>query len=89
MYKLDTSGKETVLHNFTDTPDGSYPLGSLAVDSRGNLYGTTQNGGDYGLGTVFKLAPYAIRDKRCRQHGKKQEQGLSPDEHCASTAQRE
>jgi uncharacterized repeat protein (TIGR03803 family) len=57
VFKLDTSGKETVLHNFTDTPDGRYPLGSLAVDSRGNLFGTTQNGGDYGLGTVFKLVP--------------------------------
>jgi uncharacterized repeat protein (TIGR03803 family) len=80
VFKLDPSGKETVLHNFTDTPDGSYPLGSLTWDSKGQLYGTTQNGGDYGLGTVFRLVPCAIRDKKCRQHSKKQEQDPSPDE---------
>ena len=81
VFKVGTSGKETVLHNFTNTPDGSSPLGSLAVDSRGNLYGTTQNGGDYGLGTVFKLVPRAVRERRCHQHGEKREQDLSPDEH--------
>lgn len=57
VFKLNTSGKETVLHNFGDTPDGSYPLGSLLLDKKDNLYGTTQNGGDYGIGTVFKIVP--------------------------------
>jgi len=55
VFKLNPFGKETVLHNFGDAPDGSYPLGSLWLDKRDNLYGTTPNGADYGLGTVFKI----------------------------------
>lgn len=60
IYKLDTTGKFTVLHTFTGPSDGSYPLGVVA-DSAGNLYGIAESGGDitgsyiYGLGTVFKL----------------------------------
>jgi uncharacterized repeat protein (TIGR03803 family) len=33
------------------------PLGNLAFDSAGNLYGTTHGGGAYNFGTVFKLTP--------------------------------
>jgi uncharacterized repeat protein (TIGR03803 family) len=47
--------KETVLHNFRDPPDGAFPAGSLAFDRQGNLYGTTQEGGTYGGGTVFGM----------------------------------
>lgn len=45
----------TVLHHFTGGPDGASPQGTLAMDAAGNLYGTTQNGGDQDLGTVFQL----------------------------------
>jgi uncharacterized repeat protein (TIGR03803 family) len=31
--------------------------GTLALDSAGNLYGTTESGGTYGYGTVFELTP--------------------------------
>jgi uncharacterized repeat protein (TIGR03803 family) len=55
VFKLDNAGNETVLHSFTDKPDGSRPLGDLIMDSAGNLYGTTQTGGTSGNGTVFKL----------------------------------
>jgi uncharacterized repeat protein (TIGR03803 family) len=62
VYKLDSSGKLTVLHSFTGRVDGSFPLGVI-IDSAGNLYGIAQNGGDevngdnseYGNGTVFKV----------------------------------
>lgn len=37
--------------------DGEVPFGRLAIDSHGNLYGTTQFGGTYGSGTAFKLSP--------------------------------
>ena len=49
---------ETVLHSF-DLQDGSDPsnLGSLVVDAAGNLYGTTIDGGQYGLGVVFEVSP--------------------------------
>lgn len=48
--------EETVLHNFTG-PDGQDPSGPLVFDKSGNLYGTTDTGGAYGGGTVFKLSP--------------------------------
>jgi uncharacterized repeat protein (TIGR03803 family) len=36
--------------------DGATPVASLVVDSAGNLYGTTQQGGADGDGVVFKLS---------------------------------
>lgn len=50
--------KEKVLHNFnTVGTDGYYPLSSLVFDASGNLYGTTEWGGAYNSGTVFRLKP--------------------------------
>lgn len=40
-----------------NAPDGLAPLSSLTLDGSGNLYGTTNGGGVYGFGTVFKLTP--------------------------------
>jgi len=64
VFKLDTAGKETVLHNFTGGADGADPWAGLATDASGNLYGTTQLGGDLkclskygGCGVVFKITP--------------------------------
>jgi uncharacterized repeat protein (TIGR03803 family) len=59
VFKLDTTGKETVLHTFTGT-DGAMPVAGLIRDSAGNLYGTTLQGGTgcaNGCGVVFKLHP--------------------------------
>lgn len=65
VFKINTAGNETVLYNFTGAAngDGANPSPGLVMDSAGNLYGTTTNGGaaglctgyDYGCGTVFKL----------------------------------
>src|SRR5579859_6558999 len=49
----------TVLHTFTNTPDGEGPFGGLVADSKGNFYGTTEDGGTYGFGTVFEISPAA------------------------------
>jgi uncharacterized repeat protein (TIGR03803 family) len=35
--------------------DGSDPSGGVALDSKGNVYGTTQNGGADGAGVVFEI----------------------------------
>jgi len=43
-----------VIYNFTRGQDG-YSPSSLAIDKRGNLYGTTLAGGSYTEGAVFKL----------------------------------
>jgi hypothetical protein len=34
-----------ILYRFSDVPDGASPLGGVAIDSSGNLYGTTWLGG--------------------------------------------
>jgi uncharacterized repeat protein (TIGR03803 family) len=44
-----------VIYQFTSTADGWGPGTVGGFDSAGNLYGTTEYGGDYGYGTVFKL----------------------------------
>ncbi len=56
-FKLDSNGrKETVLHKFTDDPDGEFPESLLVEDRSGNVYGTTYVGGAHGLGTVFRIS---------------------------------
>jgi uncharacterized repeat protein (TIGR03803 family) len=47
---------ETVLHNLAAT---SQTTSGLVRNAAGNLYGTTQNGGLYGYGTVFEVSPPA------------------------------
>ena len=58
----DGSWKERVLHSFAGGADGVYPFGGLVLDQSGNLYGTTQNGGNnqcsqMGCGVVFEISP--------------------------------
>ncbi len=55
LFKLDLAGNETVLHSFGAAGDGSGPSGGLILDANGNLYGTTENGGAYGKGTVYRF----------------------------------
>ena len=64
VFKLDTVGIESVLHNFKGVGDGTNTLASLIRDAAGNLYGTASAGGSFqgpcagsGCGTVFMLAP--------------------------------
>ena len=60
VFKVDTTGKETVLHSFTGTVvDGAQPMTGLVLDTKGNLYGTTNSGGrgiEGGNGVVFKVS---------------------------------
>jgi uncharacterized repeat protein (TIGR03803 family) len=55
VYKVDTTGHETVLYSFTGGADGDYPLAGVTLDSAGNLYGTTFHGGTQGFGVVYKI----------------------------------
>jgi len=53
----DGSWTETLAHSFGNGTDGSKPLGGLAFDNAGNLYGTTETGGANSWGTAFELTP--------------------------------
>jgi uncharacterized repeat protein (TIGR03803 family) len=55
VYKVDATGHETVLYNFTRRADGAFPHAGVIGDGAGNLYGTTANGGQADLGVVYKL----------------------------------
>ncbi len=54
VFKLNASGGETILHRFKG-PDGAGPNGGIIRDAAGNLFGTSQMGGEYSSGTVFKV----------------------------------
>jgi uncharacterized repeat protein (TIGR03803 family) len=63
---------ETVLHTFLGTPDGAWISGSVTVDGKGNVYGTSRYGGNgpcsaggtlAGCGTVFELSPPSANGK--------------------------
>src|SRR5580700_2372123 len=55
VFKVDPKSNETVLYAFTGGNDGGSPVGGVVRDSEGNLYGTTQYGGAYENGAVFKV----------------------------------
>jgi uncharacterized repeat protein (TIGR03803 family) len=54
---------EKVVHNFGRGGDGQLPVANLISDGAGNLYGTTSDGGAYGLGTTFELTKLGGRWK--------------------------
>jgi uncharacterized repeat protein (TIGR03803 family) len=55
VFKVTSTGTESILYSFTGETTGSDPEATLAIDAAGNLYGTTIAGGKYGNGVVFKL----------------------------------
>jgi uncharacterized repeat protein (TIGR03803 family) len=67
VYELTASGTYTVLYNFCNYGSGSCPGGSVPTnivqDSHGNLFGTTEFGGNSqsgdnaGYGVVFEITP--------------------------------
>lgn len=58
VFKLDITGKMTVLHAFTGGSDGGNP-NDVVLDNAGHLYGTAAAGGktcgDQGCGVVFRI----------------------------------
>lgn len=43
--------------NGNAAPDGASPVGGLAIDAQGNLYGAAEFGGAYGQGALFEFNP--------------------------------
>ena len=56
IFKLDSSGNETILHDFADGNDGSSPVAGL-----NKFFGTTPNGGTNEAGTVFKISRKGVQ----------------------------
>ncbi len=56
VFKLE-KGTETVLYTFNNGPDGGFPVAGVVSDAAGNLYGTTEDGGDLncGCGVAYKV----------------------------------
>ena len=49
---------ESVIYSFkADGTDGINPFGGVVLGPKGNIYGTTYQGGTKGFGTVFKINP--------------------------------
>jgi uncharacterized repeat protein (TIGR03803 family) len=64
VFKMTPTGALTTLYSFCAVTnsqgyctDGSAPYSALLQASDGNFYGTTAEGGDYNLGTVFEITP--------------------------------
>jgi uncharacterized repeat protein (TIGR03803 family) len=56
IFKIDSSGKETILYRFTGGGDGGIPGAGVIRDAAGSLYGTTYVGGSAECGTVYKVS---------------------------------
>jgi uncharacterized repeat protein (TIGR03803 family) len=60
VFKITPDGTLTTLYRFcaqTGCPDGQWPITALMQATNGDLYGTTEFGGTYNSGTVFKITP--------------------------------
>jgi uncharacterized repeat protein (TIGR03803 family) len=62
VYEVNSSGTFSVLYSFTGFADGGGSRSNVVFDSAGNLYGTTQYGGQgpcpyFGCGVLFQLSP--------------------------------
>ena len=61
VFKVTSAGTLTTLANFNfTTTSGHYPWSGLIQASDGNFYGTTEYGGTYNYGTVFKMTPTGV-----------------------------
>ena len=57
IFKMAADGTVTCLYSFSGGSDGGDPFGGLLLSRDGNLYGTTESGGTYSFGTVFRMSP--------------------------------
>jgi uncharacterized repeat protein (TIGR03803 family) len=58
VFEISAQGNKTVIWNFNGS-NGAGPDRGLIIDASGALYGTTEGGGAFAGGTVFRLTPPA------------------------------
>jgi uncharacterized repeat protein (TIGR03803 family) len=54
---IASASSTKVIYSFAGGNDGEYLDTDLVMDSAGNIYGSTVQGGDFSSGTVFQLSP--------------------------------
>jgi uncharacterized repeat protein (TIGR03803 family) len=56
VFKMTPGGALTTVYAFTGGNDGAFPNSTLVQGTDGNFYGTTEAGGAYDRGVVFRLS---------------------------------
>jgi len=60
VFRYNTNGTLTALVSFNGTNGGANPNAPLLLGPDGQFYGTTSEGGKYGVGTVFGMTPGGV-----------------------------
>jgi uncharacterized repeat protein (TIGR03803 family) len=55
LHNAGAGWRQDVVYSFYGSPDGRFPVGNLATDKDGNIFGVTFGGGANNDGTVFDL----------------------------------
>lgn len=75
LAQLQADTNFRILASFVPAPHGSYPDSDLVKGQDGNFYGTTDSGGTYNAGTVFKITPTGVLTTLVSFNGKADEAG--------------
>jgi hypothetical protein len=64
VFSVTSTGTLSTLYSFTGGTDGYEPVGSVTLDSAGNLYGITLNEGNssYDTSSTFQLTPTGVEE---------------------------
>jgi uncharacterized repeat protein (TIGR03803 family) len=58
LFRISPGGTYTNIYSFGSSPaDGNFPVAGLVQGDDDRFYGTTQDGGMYGYGTIFRISP--------------------------------
>lgn len=79
VFKITTSGQETILYNFGDTRDGGLKPAAPLLAVGDHLYGTTSAGGASGHGVVFTLSTTGEDEHLIYTFGDHSDDGTAPE----------